>query len=344
MIDRETSLITYTLGNRRSLLFYLDRDSFEVFDLPPRAEIESLATTFHHVVKSSRDVLARPMLAPSGSRLSEILLAPVAGRLRTNVKIVRDGSLHLVPFAALPIPNANCLLIEGHRLTSIPSLSVLEYLERQPRRDLPGMIAIVAPDVPPGRLALDPRFPILSNVQAEVDTISSRAFDRQMTLLGRHATPRALFSLPFKDVGILHIAAHGLVHSDLPELSAMILTDTKGQDDYLRLIDILGEDLPIPLVVLSACESGVGEILHGEGSIGMPHAFLSAGASSVLASLWAVQDRATAEFMERFYAGLLDEQESPAEALRQAQLEFLANSSSELAAPYFWAAFELHGR
>jgi CHAT domain-containing protein len=144
---------------------------------------------------------------------------------------------------------------------------------------------------------------------------------------------------------IVHFATHGLLNSAQPELSGLIfsLVDESGkaQDGFLRLHEIFNLKLKADLVVLSACQTGLGKEVKGEGLIGLTRGFMYAGAPRVVASLWQVDDLATAELMKRFYRGMLKEGKRPAEALRAAQLEM--SKQKRWAAPYYWAGFTLQG-
>jgi CHAT domain-containing protein len=144
---------------------------------------------------------------------------------------------------------------------------------------------------------------------------------------------------------IVHFATHGLLDSQHPELSGLVLSlvDEKGapQGGFLDLQDIYNLRLPADLVVLSGCSTALGKTIDGEGIIGLTRGFMHAGASQVLASLWKVDDLATAELMQRFYEGLLRQRLRPVAALRRAQLEMAKHEDWH--DPYFWAAFTLQG-
>ena len=144
---------------------------------------------------------------------------------------------------------------------------------------------------------------------------------------------------------IVHFATHGVVNSDNPGLSGILLSmfDKQGRarDGFLRLGDIYNLDLPVELVVLSACSSALGQQIRGEGLVGLVRGFMHAGARRVVASLWKVDDEATGELMRRFYEGIFRRSLSPAAALRRAQMQMWRES--EWKSPYFWAAFVLQG-
>jgi CHAT domain-containing protein/tetratricopeptide (TPR) repeat protein len=144
---------------------------------------------------------------------------------------------------------------------------------------------------------------------------------------------------------IVHFATHGLLNSERPELSGLVfsLIDRKGksQDGFLRLHEIYNLQLNADLVVLSACETGLGKEIKGEGLIGLTRGFMYAGAPRVVASLWNVDDFATAELMKLFYQRMLKDGMPAGAALRAAQLEMFRQK--RWASPYYWAGFVLHG-
>jgi CHAT domain-containing protein len=145
---------------------------------------------------------------------------------------------------------------------------------------------------------------------------------------------------------ILHLATHGLLNSSHPELSGVVLSlvDRQGtpQNGFLRLHEIYNLKLSADLVVLSACQTGLGKEIRGEGLVGLTRGFMYAGAPRVVASLWKVDDRATAELMQRFYRGMLHGDRLPAAAaLRAAQVAMWKTKGWEN--PYYWAAFTLQG-
>ncbi len=143
----------------------------------------------------------------------------------------------------------------------------------------------------------------------------------------------------------IHFATHGLADAERPGLSALVLSmvDEQGnpQDGFLRANEIYNLRLPAELVVLSACQTGLGKQIKGEGLVGLTRGFMYAGAKRVMVSLWNVNDQATSELMQRFYRKLLKENATPAEALRAAQMEMARHPKWN--APYYWAAFVLQG-
>jgi CHAT domain-containing protein len=144
---------------------------------------------------------------------------------------------------------------------------------------------------------------------------------------------------------IVHFATHGLLNSENPELSGLVLSlvDENGeaQDGFLRMREIYNLQLPADVIVLSACQTALGKEIRGEGLVGLTRGFMYAGARRVVASLWPVDDLATSELMKRFYRGMLLNKMRPAAALRAAQIEMM--KQKRWATPYFWAAFTIQG-
>jgi CHAT domain-containing protein len=144
---------------------------------------------------------------------------------------------------------------------------------------------------------------------------------------------------------ILHFATHGFLDPERPENSGLVLStmtrDGKTQNGFISLRDVYQLRAPVAVVVLSACQTGLGKDVRGEGLIGLTRGFMYAGASSVVASLWNVDDEATAELMKRFYKNMLEDGMTPATALREAQNSF--RHDPIWSAPYYWAGFTLQG-
>ena len=144
---------------------------------------------------------------------------------------------------------------------------------------------------------------------------------------------------------IVHFATHGLANSQNPELSGIVMSmvDDQGNlvNGFLRLTDIFNLKLAANLVVLSACQSGMGQNVKGEGMVGLTRGFMYAGAQRVAVSLWSVDDEGTAVLMQKFYQKMQEQKLAPAAALRAAQIEMMQQEKWQ--SPYYWAAFTLQG-
>jgi CHAT domain-containing protein len=164
-----------------------------------------------------------------------------------------------------------------------------------------------------------------------------------MPAVGGAATRELAMSPELQDYRIVHFATHGFADDTNSRMSwiALSTVDTQGKprNGFLRLLDIYNLSLSADVVVFSACSTAMGKNIRGEGLVGMVRGFTYAGAARVVAGLWRVDDRSTAELMKRFYRGMLKDGLAPAAALRAAQIEM---SKHELwSAPYHWAAFVL---
>lgn len=159
------------------------------------------------------------------------------------------------------------------------------------------------------------------------------------------ASRQTINGTDFSQYRYVHFATHGFLNSVHPELSGIVLSllDEKGnpQDGFLRAHEIFNLKLPAELVVLSACQTGLGKEVKGEGLISLTRGFMYAGAPRVVVSLWSVNDRATAELMARFYRGMLKDKLRPAAALRAAQVSLIREPGWE--SPFYWAAFTMQG-
>ncbi|MBO0724406.1 MAG: CHAT domain-containing protein, partial [Blastocatellia bacterium] len=185
---------------------------------------------------------------------------------------------------------------------------------------------------------------VFSNDEAEFVTgFAPRSLTLKAT--GFKANHQLAISGELSRYRIIHFATHGLINSEHPELSGLVLSlvDENGrpQDGFLRMSEIFNLRLPADLVVLSACQTALGKEIKGEGLVGLTRGFMYAGAQRVVASLWEVDDQATSELMRRFYRGMLKEGLRPAAALREAQIEM--SGSPRWSSPYYWAGFVIQG-
>ena len=179
----------------------------------------------------------------------------------------------------------------------------------------------------------------------ELKYLSDIAGPGAVVAKGFDASRQKLEGMDLSKYSILHFATHGLLDPRNPELSGFFLSmvDTSGrrQDGFITMQDVYRLQAPVDLVVLSACRTGLGKDVRGEGLIGLTRGFMYAGASSVVASLWKVDDEATSELMKHFYENMLQKGMRPAEALRAAQNALRQNPQWK--APHFWAGFTLQG-
>ena len=381
ILDENTILLQYSLGKYRSYLWAVTKTSITSYELPKAADIEKVARNFRDTVTNRLYRNIPNKVAEANNALSQIILQPAAAQLgQKRLLIVGDGVLNYLPFAALSLPrksgeNANPPLIVDHEIVLLPSASTLgilrqNYSDRQaPTRTL----AILADPVFSGndervknsssattQQAVESANPGLSRSRGDNGGQFNRLkFTRQEAQIIKALVPansrtesfdfeasRATATSPnLSQYKIIHFATHGLVNSTHPELSGVIfsLVDEKGKplNGFLRLTDIFNLKLAANLVVLSACQTGLGQNIQGEGMVGLTRGFMYAGAQRVVVSLWSVDDEGTATLMSSFYQGMLQKGLTPAAALRAAQLELWKESKWH--SPYYWAAFTLQG-
>ena len=167
--------------------------------------------------------------------------------------------------------------------------------------------------------------------------------DSTRVFLGSEATEEAFKSAPLRSYKRIHFATHSLLNEAKISRSGVLLTldNNPLEDGFLEVEEILDLDLDCDLVVLSACQTGRGLLLPGEGVVGLSRAFMLAGARSVVASLWNVSDISTAQLMQNFYEGI-QQGSGNADALREAKLRML-DGNNETRHPYYWAPFVLTG-
>jgi tetratricopeptide (TPR) repeat protein len=190
------------------------------------------------------------------------------------------------------------------------------------------------------------RIPRLTLSRQEAEAIvASAPRGSSLKAVGFKASRATAMSADLGQHRIVHFATHGLLNAEHPELSGVVLSlvDEQGrpQDGFLRLHQIYNLELPVELVVLSACQTGLGKEVKREGLVGLVRGFMYAGAPRVVASLWKVDDFATTKLMGHFYQAMLKNKTRPAEALRRAQIAMW--KQKQWHAPYYWAGFVIQG-
>ena len=412
-LDADTLLLEYALGDDRSYLWVIGRDSLASYELPKRELIEKSARETYEFLtarstnrsgesaqqRQDRIIQAEGKLPAAALELSKMILAPVAAQIGTKrLLVVADGALQYIPFAMLPDPNGEAFaapqsgfriphsalpLIVGREVVSLPSASVLalQRNELAGRTLAPKMLAVIADPVfdrsdvrfkttavdekasAPSGLTADTRG--LEHIAETKDAKTGRLVIRRLPFTRQEAD--ALLSLTPKNLSFkaidfqanrtnvmsgdlaqykyVHFATHGVMDAERPGLSSLVLStvdaDGKQQNGFLRANDIFNMKLPAELVVLSACQTGLGKEVKGEGLIGLTRGFMYAGAKRVVVSLWSVNDKATSDLMTKFYRGMLKDNERPAAALRAAQIEMWKQKKWQ--SPYYWAAFTMQG-
>lgn len=358
LLDDDTIVLQYFLGSRRSFGWTISRTSIDAFELPPKARLARLAREAHLALsRRARD-------DDAVRDLGDLLLAPAAESIAAfeRLAVMPDGALHYLPFVALDADARHG--VRDKVMVYVPSFTTLDLL-RETGRDRPPAkeLAVLADPVFNGR---DPRLGEsaperfagardaanpddlnrLSMTATEADLIGAMVPpDAVSVRTGFDATAAALRHEDVRDARRLHIATHGVVDSRFPAMSGLVLSmrapDGSEVAGFVGLRDIYGLRLNAELVVLSACETAIGREMRGEGLLGLTRGFMFAGATRVVASLWQVEDRVTAEFMRAFYSGMLRDGLAPEAALTAAQRAIRADRRWRH--PYYWSAFTLQG-
>jgi len=308
--------------------------------------------------------------------LSNELFGQIADKISNKrLIIVPDGKLHYFPVSALPFPNSESdepILITNETVYA-PSAQTLLFLERTRTYQAENAKNLLIYS-DPIYTEKDSRFPdskIADETKNDVSLKENFRFVETLNSLPRLAASKIesdsileiigtsnndsfsgfeanrtqLLNSKLDEYKIIHFATHGFSDEKRPELSGIVLSrfDERGKqrDEFFRIHDIYGLNLNADLVVLSACETGLGKEVKGEGLMSLNNAFLQTGAKTVMSSLWKVEDTATLELMKNFYGAMAEEKLTPSQALRQAQIKLRQNS--QFRSPFYWAAFTVQG-
>ena len=411
VLDDATVLLEYSLGNETSYAFAVTQSNVSLFKLPPRANIDKLATDFRAQLippKLQRRIVGIDVVAEQQRGLglvegpSENLGAFVAASNALykaavepanssigdkRLLVVADGALNYIPFEALVKSTDGAdyaslsYLIKSNEIVYAPSASVVGAIRQSGNKPSGKNLLVVADPVfssddsrvkgkgalpasadarglglglesavndvageptPAGGLKLAR----LVGTRVEADEIGkiAKSNGSQADLwIDLNASEDNLRSRDLTNYRVVHVATHGLLDAERPQFTGVVLSlvGNKDNDGFLRTDEIFNLRMGAPLVMLSACETGLGKEKRGEGVIGLTRAFMYAGAPTVGVSLWSVADKSTAELMTDFYRRLLGSTNSSSAAMRAAQLGLI--SGKKYSAPFYWAPFVIVG-
>jgi CHAT domain-containing protein/tetratricopeptide (TPR) repeat protein len=347
----DSLVLAYFVGDRRSHAWLVGKERLQHRALPGREELQ------RYIDATSEHRPGTPGALAAELKLSSVLLGDLlAGAREQRLLVIPDGPLNGVPFAALPLDGtASQLMLDRFLIGYAPSLS-LALSPAPAGSPAPQRVAVIsdpvyAPD--------DRRFPAAGTgtmrgprkaspnklTRLPYSALEARAviqnFGEQATisLAGFDATPDRVAALASSGLKVLHFATHAIARRDSPERSALFLSEyapdgTLRTDSQLTTADVMRTGLKAELVVLSGCATGDGSMLRGEGVLGLTYGFLANGSSSVIASLWPVEDASTARFMNEFYRAYRASGHAAA-ALREAQQRSRANPG----AAAVWSSF-----
>lgn len=343
------TMLAYHWWQDQLVLFVLRRDTFLQCALAVSDSLEHQIAAFFNLCRADPSWQTSRQfaeMAALGSRLYQVLIAPVLPWLREELIIVPDGALCYLPFEAL-ITRAGS---QAHRFGSHRYLlhayrtgyahSAMAWLMLATRNwpTASGLLA-VAPRFEPNRWGLD----ALQNNGREAETVRA-IWDG--ALLSGGAAGEDTFQTIAGQYGLILLSTHSQMHHRRPEYSfaafSQPASDSTGADNLLFVSEIYNLPLRAELVVLSACESASGKLYRGEGIVSLARAFQTAGARTVVASFWNVDDQQTPQLMAAFFRNLLSGA-STFDALAEARRGYLAGAGGLKAHPFYWAGFAAFG-
>ncbi len=364
-LPADTALVSYWLGSESAYAWVVSPTEIRWTLLPPPAAIADKVAAFHRSLTRLVDMPVERRLQDARA-LYELIIRPIEAWL-SGVRqwvVIPDGALDYVPFAALRMPDS--FIAMQHDIALTPAAWVLDTNgARAKPHDRRGLLLVADPvyeaDDPrltavqhvaarpqaSARRALDParrgyrRLPFTAREAAQISAQFSPADVDQLT--GLNATRERLLSLDWSKYRFIHIAAHGIVDAQVPQLSALILGsyDASGEvvDGAVRVADLSLQRLTADVAVFSACDTALGKEVLSEGLVGIGSTTLARGARAVVASLWPVSDEIGARLMTEFYRRLLYDSMSPPAALGAAMRSVVSRDGS--ADPALWAAFQV---
>jgi CHAT domain-containing protein/Tfp pilus assembly protein PilF len=365
-LDSNTVYLEYIVGDTNSYLWVITRNDHNMFKIPDRKTLqEQIETLRFALLNPDQDNLE--FLTKAGYVLYNQLIRPAEQYLsdKSNLVILPDGILHYLPFEVLISKDPEMhnedtysdlpFLVKKYPISYCQSSSVLrslvEFQNRQQitQRTNKKLIAFGDPVyediIHDAGIPTKKNFSRLEHSSTEVKEIANLFQDGFADIYLRFDATEEIV----KSNGLLnkynyiHFATHGLINEDEPNFSSLVLTQKENstEDGFLRVYEIFDLEMDADLVVLSACQTGLGKMVRGEGMIGLTRAFIYAGTPSVLVSLWNVSDKSTALLMKMFYEHLVINDLSKLEALRRAQLSMIQDE--RYSHPFFWAPFILIG-
>lgn len=356
ILDNKTAFFEYCLGKENSYAFVVTKRNFKIFPLPSLEKMRSQVRDYLSAItdKENQDFHL-------GYELFRDLVLPGLEKKVNKLVFIPDDILHFLPFETLiSRSESKKWLIDDYKIAYAPSISSLrEIIKHEKERKTKSQKDILAfgdPYFGPGEEDIRPEdtLEILSAAESphffrlkysglEIDKLAALFKKEKTNVFKRQeATEEQLKKLNLADYKILHFATHGLIDDKKPARSSIIFSvgNPSAEDEILQMREIFNLKLNSDLVTLSACETGRGQFIRGEGIEGLSRAFFYAGASSVIISLWPVHDQAASQFMERTYSHLRSSN-SIMNSLQKTKKEMIA--SDVLAHPYYWAGFIVTG-
>lgn len=321
-ISAGEALIEYYYRDKDMYAFILASGKLQAIKLNSEGLVDDI-----HRFRKSLETPNSDQFMDISKKLYRRLFQPIESVLtKRSLIIVPHGVLHYLPMNALH--DGSRYLIDRYSIRMMPSASAIKYLSNKKTEKTRGILIFGNPDCG------DPKLDLMYAEQEAIEV--GNIHPESKLFLRKDATEAALrkYSNSYR---YLHFATHGQFDPEAPLKSALLLAPDSRYNGILSVDKIYSLNIDADLVTLSACETGLSKIANGDDLVGLTRGFLYAGSSSIVASLWKVDDRATAELMSSFYKEL--QKNDKVEALREAQLE----TKKKYPHPYYWASFQLTG-
>lgn len=326
LLEPGVTVLEYFVPRGRAMVWVVEKDRVNLVRLPlNRSELISKVTALRESIYQLGE---KEKFKQASEELYRVLIAPALPHIKgKELLIIPHDILHYLPYQALLSPQGR-YLIQDYPIYYLSSASLMQFTREKKRAGQEKALVMGNPDL--GDEAYNLRF-----AEREAREIARVYPNSEVYLKERASKPRAVSSSPGFEM--LHFAVHAELNEQDPLSSALLLAGEGKDDGRLKVGEIFSLNLKAGIVVLSACETGLGKNNSGDEIIGLTRAFIYAGTPSVITTLWKVNDRASYELMREFYSNLKTTKKS--EALRQAQLKTM----KEFPEPFFWAAYGLTG-
>ena len=357
-LDDESAVRSYFIGDYYIIIFTVTKDDLYIASSEKPDDLYKQIVDFNKNITSGYES-SFPKYLKSANDLFKLLFPDRLDRNINKLTIIPDGILNLIPFEALIVNKyegditdfkSYPFLVKRFQINYeysagllINSFSekyrnpgALDWIGIAPVFDNEGSTQI-------GKISVTP-LPGSKKEIKEIDSIFLSKGLKTDEILNNKATETFIKNADLENYRYIHIATHGIVNTEEPKLSALVFYPEKSSNDgILYSGEIYNLRLNADLVVLSACETGIGKISKSEGVIGLSRALLYAGAKNIIVSLWKVSDESATELMTDFYKNLITEKEDKATALYDAKIKMIENGGN-FAHPFFWSPFVLIGR
>jgi CHAT domain-containing protein/Tfp pilus assembly protein PilF len=361
--DKNTVILEYALGDSSSCLWIITNTQHQFLKLPDKKKLAEQIETIRFALLDPQKGISE-FFTRAGISLYNELIKPAEPYLskKSKLVIIPDGVLNYLPFEVLLTENKKSeagtsysgipFLVKKYPVSYVQSASILKtlFVQRAKEEATTGaqknsLLAFGDPVYEDTSFNSKIKYPRLEFSGEEIDNIASFFTPGSSVIyLRNNATEESFKKTSDLDkFNYIHFATHGLIDEENPDHSSLVLTAVKnsGEDGFLQSPEIFNLKLKADLVVLSACQTGLGKLVRGEGMVGLTRAFMYAGSPSVLVSLWSVSDMSTASLMGEFYKNLIKNKLSKTDALRKAQLTLM--SDKKYSHPFYWAPFVLIG-